>query len=93
MALASVKTWDRIERLADCLGLPPSKMVEIESHYSKGDQQKEAAVDYWLKCLPNVSWNILAQHLYYVGEQTALHAVMEHVDRSKGNYMCVLLQR
>ena len=81
--LATVKT----DNLGYCLRVPRSKRVEINRTSSSDDQVKEGYMNYWLQCVPNPSWSLLAGWLYYMKETRSLERVMEYVQQQKGKYV------
>ena len=68
------------------VGVPSAVRQRIEStHYSPFDKG-QAVGTYWLKTLPDVSWEQLARHLYFFEEEEALQKVIPYVKKPKGNF-------
>ena len=61
------------------LGLPFSRRGFIEGEHSTEPQQRQAAVDWWLRYSDTASWTVLAGQLYRYEERTALKSVMQYI--------------
>ncbi len=55
------------------------------------DQSKEKVWEYWLRYVPNLSWNSLAGKLYSMGEKVALQAAMQYVTTPEGTLMSSII--
>ena len=82
--MAEVGEW---EEVGDGLGVPHSKLVEINQQSSTVREECLALGDYWVNTAPGASWERLARVLYHQGEERAL-AVTKQYLLQQG--MCVL---
>ena len=82
--MAEVGHWVSV---GSSLGVPGSKLVEINQQSSTEREKCLALGDYWVNTDPGVSWERLARVLYQSGEERAL-AVMKQYLLQQG--MCVL---
>ena len=67
-----VRQW---ELVADWIGIPPNKRLELVNQNPTTDQAKQACWNYWLHYHPAPSWRILAGGLYFWGKHGALEVL------------------
>lgn len=77
--------------LADQLGVPWSKQVEIRQQHHSLSQQQVALARYTVDFLPRISWSTLAGALYYCEEKAALQAAGRYIKREEGK-LCSVIQ-
>ena len=66
------------------LRLPNSQRHKIEAEYSTEDQQKIAAVQFWLASDPCASWRRLARQLDWLEEQAVAKQIYPYVEKLTG---------
>ena len=71
--------------MANWIGIPLSKREELMNQNPTTDQAKQACWDYWLHHHPAPSWRILADGLYFWGEDGALEVLQ--LNYLKGDYV------
>ena len=71
--MKDVQQW---EMVADWIGIPYSKCLELKNENPTTDQWKQAYWDCWLHHHPAPSWRILAGGLYFLGEHGALEVLL-----------------
>ena len=89
-----------MEKLMDCLDIPPSIRRRIEEHNKSEKQQRDECIRYWRNVSPYsmIGWSCLGSHLHYYGQEAALRAAHKYyIQRAPGSmawrvhmYMCVL---
>ena len=70
--MKDVQRWDG---MADWIGIPHSKRVELASQNPTIDLAKQAYWDYWLHHHAAPSWRMLADGLCVYGEHGALEVL------------------
>ena len=70
--MKGVQQWKMV---ADWIGIPVSKHVELRCQNPNTDQRKQAYWVYWLHHHPAPSWRILAGGLYFWEEYGALEVL------------------
>ena len=79
-----MKDVQRWAYVANWIGIPSIKRLELESQSPTADQAKQACWDYWLHHHPAPSWRILAGGLYFWHEHGALEVLQ--MNYLKGEY-------
>ena len=87
--VAPVRDW---ELLGSCLGVPWDNRSEIDSKYSTDEKEKEALMDYWLRCSPMVSWGRLAGELHYLEEKQSLQLVQRYLKKTSGMLVMIIIR-
>ena len=80
------------EVVANWIGIPGSKLSELERQNPTTDEAKQACWDYWLHHHPAPSWRILADGLYVYEEHGALEVLQMNYlkGESTGAYYSLL---
>ena len=78
--MKDVQRWDDV---ANWIGIPISKRLELKSQNPTTDQAKQACWDYWLHHHPGCSWSILAGGLYAWRERRALEVLQMNYLKGK----------
>ena len=79
--------------LALWMGLPESKLYDIDRQHSTQDNQTRATVEYWLSVDPTPSWRKLLCALEWCGEYQAADRVKQYVEPLIGeHYTCSLYE-
>ena len=68
------------------LGVPLSKLQEINQQSSTEREKSLALGDYWVNTVPDASWKKLARVLYQPGEERAIAVMKQYLPLG----MCVL---
>ena len=72
------------------VGVPSAVRQRIESAHHSPFDKGQAIGTYWLKTLPDISWEQLARHLYYAEEKEALQKVSLYLKKTRGT-LCIQL--
>ena len=77
--------------LLGVLGVPYSVMDDIRASpsHSTEEVKRIAGLQYYLQTLPGASWEMIAGELWFMEEHTALEEVRQHLPRTYGE--CILL--
>ena len=67
------------------LGVPRSKLAEIQQQSSTEGEKSRALSQYWVNCSPDASWERLANTLYHHGEERAAAMAKQYLP--KGTYV------
>ena len=68
------------------LGVPHSKLQEINLQSSTGREKRLALGDYWVNIAPNASWEKLARKLYQRREERALAMTKQYLQQGMCSY-------
>ena len=70
------------------LGVPGSVLDQIGTNqsYASEDEKRMAGLQYYLQTISGASWGRIASMLWYLGEQTALETVRQHLPHKTGEY-------
>ena len=63
------------------LGVPDSKLAEIEQQSSPEGEKSRALSQYWVNCAPDASWEELALTLYLRGEERAAAMARQYLPK------------
>ena len=79
-----------MDRLMDCLDIPRSVQKEMREHSKDEEQQREECIYYWMNVSPYsmIGWGVLGGLLHYHGEEVALRAANEYIQRAPGTCEC-----
>ena len=77
--------------LLEGLGVPDSVMDDIRASlsHSTEEEKRVAGLQYYLQTIPGASWEMTAGLLWYLEEHTALEEIRQHLPRTYGE--CILL--
>ena len=78
--MKDVQGWGHV---AVWIGIPDSKLGELQSLKPTTDQAKQACWDYWLHHHPACSWTLLAGGLYAWRERRALEMLQMNYLKGK----------
>ena len=76
--MAEVGHWEEVR---DRLGVPDSKLQEIEQQSSTEREKCLALGDYWVNTDPEASWEKLARKLYRWREERALAVMKQYLQQ------------
>ena len=79
--MAEVGNW---VRLGDELGIPYSKVLEIDQQSSTERELCLALGDYWVNTDPRASWEKLALALYFCGQERAVAVTKQYLQQQQG---------
>ena len=82
--MGEVGDWEGVGGILG-LGLPDSKLLEIEQQSSSEPDKSHAVGGYWLNTHPDPSWEKLAQVLYNKGEEKAVAMTKKYLPKG----MCI----
>ena len=76
--------------LMGCLNIPHSVKKKIREHSKDEEQQREECIYYWMNVSPYsmIGWGVLGGQLHYYGEEAALRAANEYIQRAPGTCGC-----
>ena len=79
-----------VDRLEDCLNIPGSVGRNIKDHSEDEEQLRDELVYYWRNMSPYSMnrWDFIGGELHYWGEETALTAAKEYIQRAPGTCGC-----
>lgn len=80
--------WETVRdvmKVGRLVGVPSAVREKIQSAHHSPPDRGQAVGTYWLTTLPDVSWEQLAKHLYYVEEKEALQKVTPYLNKTRGN--------
>ena len=74
----------------NCLDIPLSMRGKIREHCKDEEQQREECIYYWMNVSPDsmIGWGMLGGWLHCYGEEAALRAANEYIQRAPGTYGC-----
>ena len=74
----------------NCLGIPHSVRGKIREHSKDEEQQREECIYYWMNVSPDsmIGWGVLGGQLHLWGEEAALRAANEYIQRAPGTCGC-----
>ena len=77
-----------MDKLIDCLYLPYSVTVIVRDESKDEEQQRDEYVYYWRNVSPYsmIGWGYLGGWLHYWGQEAALRAAKEYIQRDPGIY-------
>ena len=76
-----------LDGVTTCFGvlqLPESQRHKIEAEYSTEDEQRTAAVRYWLATDPYASWRRLITRLYTFEEHAVAKQILRYAEKLTG---------
>ena len=70
----------------ECLNIPFSVEGKIREHSKDEEQQREQYIYYWMNVSPDsmIGWGVLGGQLHYYGQEVALRAANEYIQRAPG---------
>ena len=76
--------------MMECLGIPNSVMEKIREHSKDEEQQREECIYYWMNVnsYSVIGWGFLGGWLHHHGEEAALRAANEYIQRAPGTCGC-----
>ena len=79
-----------MDRLMNCLDIPASVRRKIREHSKDEEQQREECIYYWMNVSPYsmIGWGVLGGWLHYWGQEAALRAANEYIQRAPGTCGC-----
>ena len=75
-----VGDWDWVS-VGSYLGVPYSKVMEINQQLSTKREKSLALGDYWVNTAPDASWEKLARALYRSGKERALAVTKQYLQQ------------
>ena len=74
--MGKVREWYDV---GDALGVPDSKLDEIEEQSSTEEEKSHQVGRYWVNTHPDPSWEELGKALYRSGEETAAMMMKQYL--------------
>ena len=74
--MGKVQEWWEV---GGALGVPDSKLIEIEDQSSTEMEHHLALTSYWLNTHPDPSWQQLGRALYHRGEERAATVMKQYL--------------
>ena len=74
----------------NCLSIPQRVREKIREDSKDEEQQREECIYYWMNVSPYsmIGWGVLGGWLHYRGEEAALRAANEYIQRAPGTCGC-----
>ena len=74
----------------DCLSIPRSVQEKVREHSKDEEQQREECIYYWMNVSPYsmIGWGVLGGELHFYGQEAALRAANEYIQRAPGTCGC-----